>query len=464
MATTTLSTSFLEELIRLLFLRKSLLDKVIPHLKFQYLPSPELKQIYKDVTNHYSLTGTLPTIGIVYEKNKDNDKLLTVLNRIRECEIVDPQTLLVQLEKYIKDVRFAELWDQVMTKHQSGEKEQAVKMMAEGSQEIVEFSILKDNGNFLKVFEDFQKVQLEKQIKKEENVINYSKIPTGILPIDIITEGGFDRKDTVLWIMRSGVGKSTVLKYIGMHGCRLGLKVLHLQFEGSAAEAYDKYTQVWSALSYSVTKNGNIETDKYHKLLSIAQDMVVMKQDISIKSFEQFGEANMVMVRDTVVEYIKENGVAPDMLIVDSIDLADPGDGIKYGADVQSIKMKINNSSRKFKNICSEFNMCGITATQTSDVKEDVHNDPNKVITRSDSMGDKNVANSYSYVITGNQTRDEEKRRTMRLYLDKSRYYNPHSRIFPICTNFQIGRFFDLQRTRKVYKDVYFQETTAISE
>jgi len=457
MATTALSTVFLEETLRLAFLKKSFLEKITPHLKFQYLPSPELKQIYKDITNHYSLTGTLPTIGTIYEKNKDNDKLLNVLNRIKESEIVDPQTLLVQLEKYIKDVRFAELWDKVMQKHQSGEKEQAVKMMAEGSQEIVEFSILKDNGNFLKVFEDFQKVQLEKQIKKEENIVNYDKIPFGILPLDIVTEGGMDRKDTVLFILRSGIGKSTVLKWIGMYACRLGYDVLHIQLEGSSEECMDKYTQVWSAISYSAAKTGNIESEKYHKLLSIAQDMVVLKHDISIKSFESFDESTMVDVRDAVVEYIKERGKAPDLLLFDSMDLADPGDGVKYSADTQSVKMKINNSSRKFKNICNEFDMRGITALQASEVKAEVWNDPGRTITRSDAAGDKSVANSYSMVFTGNQTLDEEKRRTMRIYIDKMRYYSMRNRTYPICTNFAIGRFFDLQRTKRVFKDIYFQ-------
>jgi len=451
----TLSTNFLEELMRLLFLKKSLLEKVIPVLKYQYLPSPELKQIYKNLTSHYSLTGTIPTFGVVYEQNKNDDKLIAVLTRIKESEIVDPQPLLKQLESYIKDVRFDELWGKVVEIHKKGDREEAIAEMARGSQEIVEFSIFKDNGNFLHVFEDFQKMQLDKQIRREEHKDTNEKIPFGILPCDIISKGGSDRKDTILWIMRSGVGKSTVLKWHGMYACRLGYDVLHIQLEGAEEEAFDKYTQVWSALSYSTVKSGNIEDDQYQKFLAVAREMIVMKQDICIKSFEQFDEASMVDVRDTVVEYIKERGKAPDILILDSIDLAHPGDGLKYGADTQSVKMKLQNASRKFKNICNEFDMRGMTATQTGDVPIDVWNDPDKVITRSNSMGDRNIANSYSWVFTGNQTLDEEKRKVMRIYFDKLRYYDAGSRVFPIATNFTLGRFFDAQRTKKVYKDVY---------
>jgi hypothetical protein len=392
---------------------------------------------------------------VLYEKNKNDDKVIAVLRQIKDADIVDAEPILRQLEKYIKDVRFQMLWDDVIEIHKKQDAEKAIRAMAAGSQEIVEFSIFKDNGNFLKVFEDFQKMQLDKQIRKEEDRGNKEKIPFGILPCDIISNGGTDRKDTVLWIMRSGVGKSTVLKWHGMHACRLGYSVLHIQLEGASEEAYDKYTQIWSALTYNTVKTGEVVGDDYERLLRIAQDMVVMKHDISIKSFEQFDEASMIDVRDAVVEYVKELGKAPDILILDSIDLVNPGDGYKYGADTQSIKMKLQNSARKFKNICNEFDMRGLTATQASDVKADVWNDPDKVITRSDTSGDKNLSNSFSWVFSGNQTIDEEKAKTMRIYFDKVRYYNAKSRVFPICTNFQLGRFFDAHRTKKLFADIY---------
>lgn len=453
-----LNVNFLEELLRLCFLKQNILERVIPHLRYQYLPSPELKQIYKTLSDQFTLTGVIPTFGVVFEKHKDDEKLLTTLKRIKECEIVDPDPVLRKLESYIKEVRFQELWEDVVEIHKKGDKEKAIRVMADKSAEIVEFSIFRDNGNFLKVFGDFQKMQLEKQIRKEQDTVSKEKIPFGILPCDVVSGGGMDRKDTVLWVMRSGVGKSTVLKHQGMIACRLGHSVLHIQLEGSREEVFDKYTQAWSAVTYNQARTGDIEEDQYHKLLSVANEMVSMKYDICVKSFEQFDEASMVDVRDAVIEYIKEFGAPPDELILDSIDLVNPGDGIKYGADTQSIKMKINNSSRKFKNICTEFDMRGITADQTSDVKIDVWNDPDKVITRSDAMGDKNIANSYSYVFTGNQTIDEEKRKTMRIYFDKIRYYDAKSRVYPIATNFALGRFYDASRTKKLFKDIYPDE------
>lgn len=452
-----LNTNFLDELFRLFLLRKSMVERVQNHLKYQMLPNESYKIVYRDILNHVNLTGNLPTFGILYEQNNGNKEVANLLNKVRDAEIVEPEGILRQLEKFIKDVRFQNLWDDVIKVHNEGKELEAIRLMAEGSTEIAEFSIFKDSGTFLKVFQDFQKVHLNKQIAKEENV-RLKKIPFGILPCDIITEGGADRKETILWLLRSGVGKSTILKYMGMYACRLGFDVLHIQLEGAEEEAFDKYTQIWSALSYSKVRNSSMSDEDYQKLLSIAAEMVTMKQDIHIKAYDQFDETTMVDVRDAVIEYIKLYGKQPDLLLLDSIDLSHPGDGIKYGADTQSVKMKLQNSARKFKNICNEFDMVGATASQTGDVSMDIWNDPDKVITRSHSMGDRNLANSFSFVFTGNQTMDEEKRQVMRIFFDKVRYYNPKARVYPIATHYELGRFQNTARTKKLFKDIYCPE------
>lgn len=455
----TLNPNFLEELFRMFLLKKQLVEQVSEHLKYQMLPTQEHKQVYQDIVNHVSLTNTLPTFGVLYEKNKGDQKVERLLKKMRDSEIVDVEPLMRQLEKYIKDVRFSMLFDKVIKIHKDGDQDGALKVMAKESAEISEFSLLKESSKFLRVFQDYSKVVAQKAVNREDSIKR--KIPFGVLPCDIVSQGGMDKKDTVLWIMRSGVGKSTALKWQGMHACRLGFDVLHIQCEGAEEEAFDKYTQIWSALQYMTVRNANISDEDYQRLLDIANKMVVMGQDIYLKAYERFDEATMLDVRQEVVDYIKIKGKAPDLLILDSIDLVHPGDGIHYGVDTQSIKMKLQNSSRKFKNICNEFDMAGVTATQTGDIPQDILNDPNKVITRSNSMGDRNIGNSYSYVLTGNMTPDEEKKRQMRIFLDKVRYYNPGSRVYPICTNYELGRFQDTARTKKLFKDIYAPETEA---
>lgn len=447
--------SFIEEVLRLALIKKSFFEKISNYLKYQYLPTVEHKEIYKSMISSYTLNGELPSFGLLSEQHKSSPKIQSLLVKIKNCEIVNQDILLPQLESYIKDVMFSDLWDQVKETYDGGKRDEARVLMQKESSKIVEFSIHKNDGRFLRVFRDFDKEMVKKEIRKEKGEDYKKKIPTGILPIDVISHGGLDKKETLLFIMRSGVGKSTTLKSIGMYACQLGYRVLHIQCEGSEEECFDKYTQNWTALPYMSVKNSHIESEVMSKLRKVRDDMMINAMDIDIKAFEQFDEVSMLDVRDCVTEYIKENGEPPDLLLLDSVDLVHPGDGVKYGVDTQSVKMKLQNSSRKFKNICNEFDIAGATATQTSDVNISIWNDPDKYLTRSDSMGDKNIANSYSFVITGNQTLDEEKKEQMRLYFDKMRHYGLKQRIYPICTNYGLGRFYNKSRTLRVFQDIY---------
>lgn len=454
-----LNVHFLQEVLRLSLYRRDIFDKISPFLKYQYMPSGEIKSIWKAIIDFQSKSGGLPSFGVLSEIFKEDDKICVEIDRIQTCDLIPEDTLLTQLQTFIKEARFQITWDKVYELHESGERDKAIKLMAAESEEIAGFSLFKDNGNFLQVFKDFAKVQLEKITEAESGETDMSKLPFGILPCDLLSEGGMDRKDTVLWIMRSGVGKSTVLKWQGMYACRLGYDVLHVQLEGSETEVFDKYTQLWAASTYSRVKRGEIEDSEFERLIGIATNMVALNRDLSIKSYEQFDEASMRDIRALVIQYIDEHGKAPDLLLLDSLDLVHPGDGLHYGADTQSIKMKIQNSARKFKNICGEFDMRGVTVTQTGDVPFDVWNNPDKHLTRSNSQGDKNVANTFSFVFTGNQTLLEEKNRTMRIFSDKVRYYTPgQTRIHPIATNFNLGRFIDQSRTLQIFSDVYGQK------
>ena len=235
--------------------------------------------------------------------------------------------------------------------------------------------------------------------------------------------------ETALWIMRSGVGKSTTLKWTGMQAARLGYRVLHIQLEGSAEEAYDKYTQVWTAQSYSVIKNGDLSGAALEKCEKIASDMLKMNKDVTIYSFEKFNSASVGDIREIVMDYQKVNGHFPDLLIVDSLDLLVPDHSTKFGVDTQSIKMKLQMSAQLLKNMSLEFRpMRTLTATQTGDVPPTIYNDPDKVITRNNTEGDRTLIKSFSYVFTFNQTDKEAKDKEGRIFC------------FFIVTGKQIGR------------------------
>lgn len=448
-----LTIQFLRELFRLCFLKKSVLEIVTQHLKYQYIPD-ELrgyKLLLKGVTSHYSINQTLPTFGVISQMYYKESTLQDVLKEVKETSVADEEIILDKLQQYIKRVRFQLMNMQVVDLYNQDKQEEAMNLTHRESEEIVNFSVRCGSSKFVKVFEHFDDRMKARQIEFENGEFNKEKIPFGIDELDALTYGGLDVGDTALIVARSGVGKSTVLKHIGLYAARLGYSVLHFQLEGSEEECFTKYSQAWSAQSFHSLKIGDIDEKYKAKMEKVVRDMTIMDKDIYIYAFEQFDEPTCVDIRNLIDTYQKEKGKVPDLVLLDSIDLINPGDGLRYGFDTQSVKMKKQNSAKKLKNICNEFKGIRlVTSDQASDIPIESWNRAEFVITRNDISGDKNLPNAFSYFFTLNQTIEEYKANTMRIYVDKLRNYKAGQTI-PIATAYDHGRFYDRVRTQKLF-------------
>lgn len=455
-----LSDHFLEELLKLLLIgNKGLLGICRNFLKFSYIPTELIgyRYVYKTILTEFELTGNIPTYGYISQKfngRKESEDVEDALTSIKNSQVAELENILSQLNEYIIHTKSKLALQESVDLFNQGKLEEAVSRMVANSEEIGSFSLKSAQGQFMKVFNDFHS-QMEQRSLESEEINQYSdKVPFGILPLDMLT-GGIDITDTVLWIMRSGVGKSTALKWTGMYAARLGFDVLHIQLEGSKKEAFDKYTQIWTGTTYNEVKYGDIPSERMVKIDKQLEKLKRFDRELFVYSFEQFGDVTCVDVRELIIEYQKIKGKFPDLVIVDSWDLLYPGDGNKYGMDPYAQKMRYQNSAKLLKNIATELKTRILTATQTGDVPFAIWNDPDKVLTRSDAMGDKNAANQFSYVFTGNQTIDEMKKKTMRINCDKLRNYSVADGVYPIATDYEYGNFFDIKRTKKLFREVY---------
>ena len=450
---TYLSESFLYELFKLCFLKKSIIEIVREHLKYQYLPKElkELKLILQSILSQYEITGNLPTYGITSQQLISNLDVQTALDKIKNSDIADTELILKQLFQFIKDAKFQIVFQQAVENYNNDKKDDALDIFIKGAEEIANYSLKSTDGQFIKVFQDFDKRIKESQRMKETGEDFKEKIPFGIDALDIVSQGGIDKGDIVLWIMRSGVGKSTALRWSGMYCCRLGYDVLHIQLEGGKKEVFDKYTQIWTGSSYSDIKWGNIPKEKQLSIEKTISNLKERNRDLYIYSFEKFGEASMTDVRDLLIEYNKIKGKFPDLLILDSLDLISSGVHKKIDTDPAYKKEKLQSSAQRFKDLCVEFNMAGLTATQTSNVPKVNWNNPDFTISREHTEGDRTLVKPFSFVFTGNQTEEEEKKGYARIYLDKVRFYKNSERVFPICQHYDTGKFYDKNRTLREF-------------
>ena len=336
--------------------------------------------------------------------------------------------------------------------YEENKKDEAIKVNLEESQRILSISLRHDGGNFSRVFNGFETRMKNRKCDSEENKVP-DHITLGIDRLDAISYGGALIEDTVLWIMKSGQGKSIALRHHGMAAAYDGHPVLHIQLEGGVKACLDKYDQYWTGQEFNDIRSGFLKPEDQRQIMNAYKAMKNYGEDITVYGFEKFGEASMVEVRNIVLDYHKIYGFYPRVLILDSLDLVKTGINSTIDNNPNFKKDKLQSCAQLFKNLCVEFKMVGITATQTGNVPIEIWDNPEKVIDRSYTEGDRTLVKPFSFVFTGNTTREEKNNCTMRIYIDKLRDFKESQLTFPIATNYDKGRFYDKSRTIQLFSN-----------
>jgi hypothetical protein len=133
------------------------------------------------------------------------------------------------------------------------------------------------------------------------------------------------------------------------------------------------------------------------------------------------------------------------------LDLLTTGVNKKIDTDPTFLKHRLQKVAQMMKDLCNELKGISVaTATQTGDITPLQYNNPDWVITRSNTEGDRTLVKPFSYVFTFNQTDDEYKQNLARIHADKLRNY-PGKPTFNICTHYSNGRFYDREKTMRKY-------------
>lgn len=450
------SSHFLDELFRLSLLKKDVCSIVAEHLEYSLIPA-ELKGykfILKSISNFFKATGKLPTVGVLTQ-NVQEPEVYEIVDRILKLEVPDKEVVLNNLEDYIKRVKFQKLYTEIAELYNNGEQQKAIELQAKVSSEIVNFSIKQKSSYFKDVFNDFDERDSIRFIDSNvNNGVSEKKQPFGIDLLDAITDGGSEPGETECFLGRSGAGKTKYLRYRGVSVARRGGKVLHIQAEGTVEECLLGYDATWTAVLKKDLRQGNIPSNLLKRLDKIINDIKRKGGGIKVIGFEQFETASMKDVRNIVLDYYKTEGCFPDLLILDYLELFDPGNGKRYSTNTEGEKYRREASARALKNICNEFKIRGCTASQANDVAPADYNRPDFVMTRHNTAGAKGLPDSFSYFFTWNVTSDEYNLNMGRLYIDKCREYRGQQ-IIRICTAFDRDRFYDRNKTIQEFKEDY---------
>lgn len=447
---------FLEEVLKLALVNKDVASIISEHLEYSLIPV-ELKShkiILKTFVDYFKSTNRLPSAGTLTQALQSSAEVYSIMNKIINIAVPDRDQTINSLENYIKRVKFQKLYSKVAEMYNNGDQDGAITTQADESVKIVGFSIRGKSSYFEDVFDGFKDRDDLRFIESQSGTSNHQKVSFGVDLLDNITYGGSEPGETDCFVGRSGSGKTKWLRWRGVSAARMGFKVLHIQAEGTKKECLDGYDCTWTAIIKKELKTGSISPTILKRLDKISKDIKLKGGNIKVVAFEKFETASMRDVRNIVLEYYKVEGCFPDLLILDYLELFDPGNGKRYSPTTEGEKYRREASARALKNICNEFGFRGATASQANDIAPSDYNRRDYVMTRHNIAGAKGLQDSFSYLFTWNVTSEEYEDQMGRLYVDKCREYRGQQTI-RICTAFDRDRFYDRGRTISLFKEDY---------
>lgn len=451
-----LNPGFMAEIFKLMFSDEVIMRIASEYLKYELIPKEWVgyKFILREAIIQYTEKNKLPSIGVICQKLCDEDAVQLAAKEIKKAALIDREIAIDQLQSFVKETEFELLSRKVHDLYEEGKKEEAIRVNVEESQRILEMSFRSKSGGFQSVFGGFHERMVERRMEGDAASEKPVKVPFGVDRLDDVSFGGMEIGDTSLWIARSGVGKSSILKWHGYSAAIRGVPVLHIQLEGGIKACMQIYDQLWSAQSYSDIKSGNISPKDRKKIEQAIKEVKELSSDIEVYGFKKFGQASMGDVRQLCYDYFNTHGKFPGLVILDSLDLVKTGISKKIDSDPDHKKEKLQTCAQLLKNLADEIGAPIITATQTSDVPFEVWNNPDKVIDRSYTEGDKTLVKPFSFVFTLNMTIEEKANATARIYVDKLRDYKESQEVITIATNYDKRRFYHRGRTMEMYNQI----------
>lgn len=435
----TLSENYLIELFKGCLSNQNVLEVVNIHLQDNFLPEESYKKLWGAIKDSYVLTNTVPSIGVLNEKLKNDETgALKMLLDVKKCKIPDVDNIFPTFESFIKEVRFIELYTDTGKLWNQGKQDEAIKKLAEQSDSINSFSL--KEGLYGKVFTNFQARQ---EIRKNKEHTADEKIPFGIHCLDFDTRGGGRRGTSALILGRSGTGKTTFQRWVAIHAARQGMKVVHFEIEGTEQEAMESFDAAWTGTKLEDMEFGGIKKENYAKIQNVNKDIIDKGGEIFVIAPEEFGSLYIEECNDTIEELEKIYGKI-DLALFDNVELFETKG--RFPNSEMGERKRREAIANKITNIAVQRKLFSLATTQANDIRPDKFNNPDFVMTRSDISEFKGMIKPFSYFCTWNVTADEYTANVGRIYNDKFRKHKS-GQVRTICTSMDTARFYDSHRT-----------------
>ena len=437
-----LSEDFLVDLYYTCLFNEYVLAMVSEHVRKKYLPDKDFQQLHLTFCDLFKEHKRTPTIGLLKQSVSRGKKgVLDLIEQIEEqgSELSTDEALL-QIEKFIRQVKCQEALQKALDCFEKGAVEQTQAILAKFNEWQNSFGLLDEE--FVDVVANFRSNHIRNRQKR--NAAN-KLAPVTRFYIDELDERNAGRNlrgQLTCVLASSGVGKSHFARWIGKCACMDGLGVLHIQLEGKESEVVDAYSASFAQCSTFLYENGLI-TDK--KIDEIVKQLEAIKGTLKVKAFQRFNQnVTTTRVHNEIQSYKKRYGKAPDIVIIDSMDLLDDASGHNYSEKGERLKrIKV---CRDLKDIADDENIWVVATYQSTIEDREKLNDENFVLSEYNCSEAKGLVRPLTHLLTLNQSDREYHENTMRINVAKSRFFK-RGKPIKIATNYDEEQFYDRKRS-----------------
>lgn len=261
--------------------------------------------------------------------------------------------------------------------------------------------------------------------------------------LDEMNAGRDLRTQLTCFLAPTGVGKSHAARWVGKCSAQMdGLNVLHFQLEGSKDEVTDAYSASLVECSSFRYNTGTIKDRDFAVMIDLVK---AMSGTLKVRAYPKFAnQVSTLDIKNGIQEYKKLFGYNPDVVIIDSMDLLTDSSGRKWSENGERHRrIAVAND---LKDLAGEENVWMVVTYQATIENKDFLNDESKVLTEYNCAEAKGLARPMTHLITLNQSDNEMKEDTMRLYVAKSRFFKKGDPI-KIATDYENEKFYDKERT-----------------
>ncbi len=225
---------------------------------------------------------------------------------------------------------------------------------------------IEDNDN-----KDISESVIERYWMRKDNT---NKIPFLIKKFNMITKNGLPRKSLSCFVLPTGGGKTAIFCSLAADYLRQGYNVLFITLE-LAKEIIETRIDA-NITNTSIDELERIDLQEY---ISKCKEGYDGKGKIIVREFPT-SSVNTSAVSALIGELKQKKGFAPDIIILDYINLINPTRKVEEGSYTQ-----IKSAAEEIRGICVKNNVVGITGTQIN--REGIKNNEAEMTDVSESMG-----------------------------------------------------------------------------